>query len=116
MIGVLKKDSVPWSWKSNGVRNFKWFLFLADFHSMWLMGRVLRDCCAFFMRRSFGSDKLYWTVFSEYVQKLVTDGETAVEFFIEGTRSRTAKSLMPKFGKVANRFIRGESILLHCKG
>ncbi|PNF23629.1 Dihydroxyacetone phosphate acyltransferase [Cryptotermes secundus] len=69
-----------------------------DFHSMWLMGHVLRDSCAFFMRRSFGSDKLYWTAFSEYVQKLVTDGEAAIEFFIEGTRSRTAKSLMPKFG------------------
>ncbi|XP_021933901.1 dihydroxyacetone phosphate acyltransferase isoform X2 [Zootermopsis nevadensis] len=69
-----------------------------DFHSMWLMGRLLRDSCAFFMRRSFGSDKLYWTAFSEYVQKLVVDGEAAIEFFIEGTRSRTAKSLMPKFG------------------
>ncbi|PSN42636.1 hypothetical protein C0J52_08689 [Blattella germanica] len=69
-----------------------------DFHSMWLMGRLLRDSCAFFMRRSFGSDKLYWTTFSEYVQKLVTDGEAAVEFFIEGTRSRSAKSLVPKFG------------------
>ncbi|XP_069697243.1 dihydroxyacetone phosphate acyltransferase isoform X2 [Periplaneta americana] len=69
-----------------------------DFHSMWLMGHLLRDCCAFFMRRSFGSDKLYWTTFSEYVQKLVTDGDAAVEFFIEGTRSRTAKSLTPKFG------------------
>jgi hypothetical protein len=83
---------------------------------MWLMGRMLRDCCAFFMRRSFGSDKLYWTVFSEYVQKLVTDGEAPIEFFIEGTRSRTAKSLMPKFGKDANRSIRRESILLHREG
>jgi glycerone phosphate O-acyltransferase len=91
-------------------------LFLSDFHSMWLMGRVLRDCCAFFMRRSFGSDKLYWTVFSEYVQKLVTDGEAPIEFFIEGTRSRTAKSLMPKFGKDANSSVRQESILLHCVG
>jgi glycerol-3-phosphate O-acyltransferase len=55
------------------------------------------------MRRSFGNDKLYWTIFSEYVQKLVTDGEAAIEFFIEGTRSRTAKSLMPKFGKITVR-------------
>jgi glycerone phosphate O-acyltransferase len=73
---------------------------------MWLMGHVLRDSCAFFMRRSFGSDKLYWTTFSEYVQKLVTDGEAAIEFFIEGTRSRTAKSLMPKFGKITHKSIR----------
>lgn len=69
-----------------------------DFHSMWLMGRLLRDCGAFFMRRSFGNDKLYWTTFSEYVHKLVTDGHAAIEFFIEGTRSRSAKSLFPKFG------------------
>lgn len=69
-----------------------------DFHAMWLMGRLLRESCAFFMRRSFGKDKLYWAVFSEYVQKLVTDGDTAIEFFIEGTRSRSAKSLSPKFG------------------
>lgn len=57
------------------------------------------------MRRSFGSDKLYWTAFSEYVQKLVVDGEAAIEFFIEGTRSRTAKSLMPKFGKFTVRSV-----------
>ncbi|KAJ9588617.1 hypothetical protein L9F63_028079, partial [Diploptera punctata] len=69
-----------------------------DFHSMWLMGHFLRDSCAFFMRRSFANDKLYWTTFSEYVQKLVTDGKAAIEFFIEGTRSRSAKSLSPKFG------------------
>lgn len=68
------------------------------------------------MRRSFGSDKLYWTVFSEYVQKLITDGEAPIEFFIEGTRSRTAKSLMPKFGKDENRSVRQDSILLHYEG
>ncbi|XP_054282867.1 dihydroxyacetone phosphate acyltransferase [Macrosteles quadrilineatus] len=69
-----------------------------DFHSMWLMGKLLRDCSAFFMRRSFGDDKLYRTVFDEYVNKLVTQGEAPVEFFIEGTRSRSSKSLAPKYG------------------
>ncbi|XP_046686847.1 dihydroxyacetone phosphate acyltransferase, partial [Homalodisca vitripennis] len=69
-----------------------------DFHSMWLMGKLLRDCSAFFMRRSFADDRLYRTVFDEYVKKLVSLGEAPVEFFIEGTRSRSAKSLMPKFG------------------
>lgn len=68
---------------------------------MWLMGRLLRDCSAFFMRRSFSNDKLYWTVFDEYVKKLTSHGDAPVEFFIEGTRSRSAKSLMPKFGKFA---------------
>jgi glycerone phosphate O-acyltransferase len=75
---------------------------------MWLMGRLLRDSCAFFMRRSFISDKVYWTVFSEYVQKLVTDGDSAIEFFIEGTRSRTAKSLSPRFGKITKKSIINE--------
>lgn len=69
-----------------------------DFHSMWLMGKLLRDCSAFFMRRSFADDKLYRTVFDEYVKKLVCQGEAPVEFFIEGTRSRSSKSLVPKFG------------------
>lgn len=69
-----------------------------DFHSMMIMGRVLRDSCAFFMRRSFNNDKLYTAVFSQYVQTLITDGDAAVEFFIEGTRSRTGKCLTPKFG------------------
>lgn len=72
---------------------------ISDFHSMVIMGRVLRDSCAFFMRRSFNNDKLYTAVFSQYVQTLITDGDAAVEFFIEGTRSRTSKSLMPKFGE-----------------
>lgn len=66
---------------------------------MWGIGRLLRDSGAFFIRRSFGNDKLYWAAFSEYVQTLVTAGENPVEFFVEGTRSRTAKSLCPKLGE-----------------
>lgn len=69
-----------------------------DFQSMWLMGRMLRDCNAFFMRRSFADDKVYKTVFDEYVKHIVTRGDAPIEFFIEGTRSRSGKSLMPKFG------------------
>lgn len=70
-----------------------------DFVAMWGIGRLLRDSGAFFIRRSFGNDKLYWAAFSEYVQTLVTAGENPVEFFVEGTRSRTAKSLCPKLGE-----------------
>lgn len=77
----------------------KIILNVLDFHGMTLMGEILRDSCAFFMRRTFSQDKLYSATFSEYVQTLVTHGDAAVEFFIEGTRSRSAKSLMPKFGK-----------------
>lgn len=69
-----------------------------DFQSMYLMSSMLRDCSAFFMRRSYGQDKLYWRVFNLYVQHLVTDNVAPLEFFIEGTRSRTGKSLYPKLG------------------
>nr|XP_018901093.1 PREDICTED: dihydroxyacetone phosphate acyltransferase isoform X2 [Bemisia tabaci] len=72
-----------------------------DFQSMWLMGQLLRDTHAFFMRRSFGDDKLYKAVFDEYVQTLVISGDLPIEFFIEGTRSRSAKSLLPKFGMLS---------------
>ncbi|KAI6215488.1 hypothetical protein M3Y94_00390400 [Aphelenchoides besseyi] len=56
--------------------------------------------CFFFIRRSFGSDRLYWTLFTEYVQSHITNNECAIEFFVEGQRSRTSKSLYPKFGLV----------------
>lgn len=50
------------------------------------------------MRRSFASDKLYWNVFKEYMHALVTAYHTGIEFFIEGTRSRSCKALPPKIG------------------
>lgn len=55
------------------------------------------------MRRSFKDDKVYATIFKKYVQNLVTYGNSPFEFFIEGTRSRCGKSLMPKLGKVGVR-------------
>lgn len=69
-----------------------------DFMSMFLMGEILRKCNAFYMRRSFGDDQIYRTVFQEYVQHLLIAGDLPFEFFIEGTRSRSSKSLPPKFG------------------
>lgn len=69
-----------------------------DFHAMWGMGSVLRDTGAFFMRRSFNNDNLYWDTFKEYVNVIIAKGEQGMEFFIEGTRSRTGKSLTPKIG------------------
>lgn len=50
------------------------------------------------MRRSFSSDKLYWDVFREYVRSLMTIYHAGMEFFIEGTRSRSGKAMMPKIG------------------
>lgn len=79
----------------------------------------LIDSGAFFMRRSLGDDELYREIFTEYTQRLLLDGWARnlimsnfvsnlpifilyagypVEFFIEGTRSRSGKMLQPKLG------------------
>lgn len=60
---------------------------------------LLRRAGAFFMRRTFGSDQLYKLLFTLYIQTVLCSCDTPIEFFIEGTRSRTAKSLHPKLGK-----------------
>jgi glycerol-3-phosphate O-acyltransferase len=49
------------------------------------------------MRRTFKGDDLYKTIFKEYVTRLAIDSIN-LEFFIEGTRSRTNKILYPKYG------------------
>jgi glycerol-3-phosphate O-acyltransferase len=49
------------------------------------------------MRRSFKDDDLYKAIFKEYVNILAGD-KLNMEFFIEGTRSRTNKILYPKYG------------------
>ena len=59
-------------------------------------GWIFRRCGAFFLRRSFDED-LYKAVFRSYVGYLVKEGFTQ-EFFIEGGRSRTGKSLAPRLG------------------
>ncbi|XP_029902918.1 dihydroxyacetone phosphate acyltransferase isoform X2 [Myripristis murdjan] len=82
-----------------------------DFMGMKFVGEMLRMSGAFFIRRSFGGDKLYWTVFSEYVKTMLRNGMAPVEFFLEGTRSRTSKSLTPKLGLlniVMDPFFKGE--------
>ncbi|KAF4099230.1 dihydroxyacetone phosphate acyltransferase [Onychostoma macrolepis] len=82
-----------------------------DFMSMKFVGEMLRMSGAFFIRRSFGSDKLYWAVFSEYVKTMLRNGYAPIEFFLEGTRSRTCKSLTPKTGLlniVMEPFFKGE--------
>lgn len=72
----------------------------------------LRNCGAFYIRRSFSEDVLYRTIFSEYVQNIVADGQNFLEFFIEGTRSRTGKSLHPRLGMADLRKWKGQKILL----
>jgi glycerol-3-phosphate O-acyltransferase len=63
-------------------------------------GAIARRCGAFFLRRSFRSHKLYAAVFYEYLSMIQTQG-VAVEYFIEGTRSRTGRLRPPKGGMLA---------------
>jgi glycerol-3-phosphate O-acyltransferase len=65
--------------------------------SFFPLGPFLRRCGAFFLRRTFGGDKVYTATFKAYVRKLVRDG-VHQEFFLEGGRSRTGKLLPPKLG------------------
>jgi glycerol-3-phosphate O-acyltransferase len=62
-------------------------------------GRLWRRGGAFFLRRSF-EDPLYRVVFRSYVTYLIKQGYTQ-EFFIEGGRSRTGKTLTPRLGMLA---------------
>jgi glycerol-3-phosphate O-acyltransferase len=61
------------------------------------LGFIFRRAGAFFIRRSFRGDRLYTTVVDAYVRRLMRDG-FALEFFLEGGRSRTGKLLPPKLG------------------
>lgn len=72
-----------------------------DFMGMEFFGWLLRNCGAFYIRRSFGDDQLYWAVFTEYVQTQICNGDSPIEFYVEGTRSRTSKTFTPKFGMLS---------------
>ncbi|KAK3876086.1 hypothetical protein Pcinc_019098 [Petrolisthes cinctipes] len=69
-----------------------------DFMSMAVIGDKLRGSGAFYIRRSFMDNTLYWAVFQEYVLTIVECTGAPLEFFLEGTRSRSGKSLPPKIG------------------
>jgi glycerol-3-phosphate O-acyltransferase len=68
-----------------------------DFLNIAIVADLLRSSGAFFMRRTFRGDDLYKSIFYEYVRTLNKDKEI-MEFFIEGTRSRTNKMISPKYG------------------
>ena len=55
---------------------------------------------AFFIRRTFKGNKLYSTVFREYLGELFSRGYS-VEYFVEGGRSRTGRLLDPKTGTLS---------------
>lgn len=68
--------------------------------NMPVIGSILRGGGAFFIRRSFKGNELYSTVMFEYIAELVAKG-IAIEYFIEGGRSRTGRLLQPKPGMLA---------------
>lgn len=65
--------------------------------SFWPMGPLFRWAGGFFIRRSFRGETLYPLVFREYLIRQMQEGYP-IEFFIEGTRSRTGKLIKPKYG------------------
>lgn len=68
--------------------------------NMPVVGPILRRGGAFFMRRSFKGNPLYACVFYEYLHSMFARG-FAVEYFIEGGRSRTGRLLQPRTGMLA---------------
>lgn len=65
-----------------------------------VVGGILRRGGAFFMRRTFKGNRLYTAIFNEYLHTLFSRG-FPVEYFIEGGRSRTGRTLAPKTGMLA---------------
>jgi len=65
-----------------------------------IVGRMIRKGGVFYLRRSFHTHKLYSAVFKEYLSRILASG-TSIEYFIEGTRSRTGRLLQPKTGMIS---------------
>ncbi len=68
--------------------------------NFWPAGPIFRKAGAFFIRRSFGGNRLYSTIFREYLGLLFERGYP-VKYYAEGGRSRTGKILPPKTGMFA---------------
>jgi glycerol-3-phosphate O-acyltransferase len=68
--------------------------------NMPLIGRFMRKCGAFFLRRSFKGDVLYPVVFTKYLGFMMARGHP-LEYFIEGGRSRTGRLLSPRTGMLS---------------
>jgi glycerol-3-phosphate O-acyltransferase len=62
-----------------------------------VLGPLLRRGGAFFQRRSFKGNALYSVIFKAYLAQLIDRG-VPIEYFIEGTRSRTGRLLAPRGG------------------
>lgn len=68
--------------------------------NFWPAGPMFRSWGAFFIRRTFKGNRLYSTIFREYLAELFYRGYS-VEYFIEGGRSRTGRLLAPKTGMMS---------------
>ncbi len=62
-----------------------------------VVGTIFRRSGAFFIKRTFWHNRLYTICLSEYLRKILAEGYN-IEFFIEGTRSRSGKVLTPRMG------------------
>ncbi|SEL50088.1 glycerol-3-phosphate acyltransferase [Colwellia chukchiensis] len=68
--------------------------------NFWPAGPIFRKAGAFFIRRSFKGNRLYSTIFREYLSLLFERGYS-VKYYAEGGRSRTGRLLTPKTGMLA---------------
>jgi glycerol-3-phosphate O-acyltransferase len=76
-----------------------------------VVGSVLRRSGAFFLRRKIKGEPLYAAVFLEYLHLMIDQG-FPLEYFIEGGRSRSGRTLAPKAGILAmtvQSFVRSRS-------
>ena len=71
-----------------------------DNMNFWPLGKRLRHCGAYFIRRTFRDNPLYGAVLETYLKVLLKEGYSQV-FFIEGGRSRTGKLRHPRMGMVS---------------
>lgn len=77
-----------------------------------LVGGILRRGGAFYLRRTFKGNRLYAAVFDAYLRQILVRGHS-IEYFVEGTRSRTGRLLSPKAGMLAmtvNSYMRNPSL------
>lgn len=65
--------------------------------SFFPVGALARRSGLFFIRRTFGDDPLYKFVLRSYLEYLIERG-ASLEWYMEGTRSRTGKLLTPRYG------------------
>ena len=65
--------------------------------SFFPVGPIARRAGLFFIRRTFGDDPVYKFVLRSYFEYLIERG-SSLEWYMEGTRSRTGKLLPPRYG------------------